>query len=82
MFRRRRPQLVRLEIVQDPSADTLIIAADVQRDRRRYAQAAALYVQASVLRPQDPAIHIQCGHMLKEDGRRRRPVSQACRLSP
>ena len=68
MFRRRRPQLARPDIVQEPSSDTLMNAADAQRDRGRYALAAALYVQASVLRPQDPAIHIQCGHMLKEDG--------------
>ena len=42
--------------------------ADAARDSRRYREAAILYEQALQIGPDNPSIHIQCGHMFKESG--------------
>jgi tetratricopeptide (TPR) repeat protein len=42
--------------------------ADATRDAKQYRAAASLYEQFLALSPNDAAIHIQCGHMLKESG--------------
>jgi predicted Zn-dependent protease len=43
-------------------------AADVARDAKKYRKAAFLYEKALDRKPNDAAIHIQCGHMFKEAG--------------
>ena len=45
-----------------------LVLADRARDNRQFAQAAALYLEYLNEKPDDAAIHIQCGHMLKESG--------------
>src|SRR6516162_7111326 len=47
----------------------IIRDADLARDEREYRRAALLYERALRLVPDNAAIHIQCGHMLKEAGR-------------
>ena len=42
--------------------------ADVARDNREYAKAACFYEKVLSYTPNDAAIHVQCGHMLKEAG--------------
>src|SRR5215471_7822401 len=42
--------------------------ADVARDNREYAKAARFYEKVLSYTPNDAAIHVQCGHMLKEEG--------------
>jgi Flp pilus assembly protein TadD len=42
--------------------------ADAARNAKQYREAAALYEKFLALSPDDAAIHIQCGHMLKESG--------------
>ena len=42
--------------------------ADVARDNREYTKAASLYEKVLSYTPNDAAIHVQCGHMLKEAG--------------
>src|SRR5215471_16570717 len=42
--------------------------ADVARDNREYTKAASLYEKVLAYTPNDAAIHVQCGHMLKEAG--------------
>ena len=42
--------------------------ADAARDNREYAKAAWLYEKVLSYTPNDAAIHVQCGHMLKEAG--------------
>jgi tetratricopeptide (TPR) repeat protein len=46
----------------------VIQRADAARNAMKYRAAAALYEKALLLAPNDPAIHIQCGHMFKEVG--------------
>jgi ADP-heptose:LPS heptosyltransferase len=46
----------------------IIRNANMARDAREYRRAALLYERALRLVPDDAAIHIQCGHMLKEAG--------------
>lgn len=59
----------------DPEADAaaqnprqLLAAADLERDSRRWAQAAGLYEQYLAQRPQEAPIWVQLGHALKESG--------------
>ena len=49
-------------------ADGMISRADVARDARQFGTAAILYGEALRLMPNHAAIHVQCGHMLKEVG--------------
>src|SRR5215471_3029704 len=42
--------------------------ADVARDNREYTKAARFYEKVLSCTPNDAAIHVQCGHMLKEAG--------------
>src|ERR1700726_707656 len=46
----------------------IIRAANAARDAKEYDRAALLYEKALRLVPDNPAIHIQCGHMFKEAG--------------
>jgi tetratricopeptide (TPR) repeat protein len=46
----------------------LIVHADRARGARRWREAGELYAAALLWRPNDAAIHIQCGHMFKEAG--------------
>src|ERR1700730_8977549 len=47
----------------------IIRQANAARDAKEYDRAALLYEKALRLVPDDPAIHIQCGHMFKEAGK-------------
>lgn len=50
------------------AARRLALRANAARDAIRYPLAAALYEEALRLRPNQPRLHIQCGHMFKEAG--------------
>ena len=50
------------------TAERLLERADKERDGRQYQAAALLYEQVLGIRPDNAAIHIQCGHMFKEAG--------------
>src|ERR1700731_4428791 len=63
----------------------IIRLADAARDSRKYHKAALLYERALGLVPNDPAIHIQSGHMFKEAGNldsAEHHYNQAKRLTP
>jgi ADP-heptose:LPS heptosyltransferase len=47
----------------------IIRQANAARDAKEYDRAALLYEKALRLVPDNPAIHIQCGHMFKEAGK-------------
>lgn len=50
------------------AARNLVARANVARDASRYTLAAGLYEEALRQRPDQPRLHIQCGHMFKEAG--------------
>jgi ADP-heptose:LPS heptosyltransferase/Flp pilus assembly protein TadD len=67
------------------SARNLVRQADAARDAKKYRTAAALYEKALRLAPDDAALHVQCGHMLKEAGelaRAEQHYRQAQQLTP
>ncbi len=63
----------------------IVRLANTARDAGKYREAAYLYEKALHLLPDDAAIHIQCGHMLKEAGilsRAEQHYNQAKELTP
>lgn len=50
------------------AARRLVMRANAARDATRYGLAALLYEEALRLRPNQPRLHVQCGHMFKEAG--------------